>query len=697
MLNSKSIFFNNENVCITSGGAYLKKHFINIFLASILMILILNFSIGSFLYWKEIDKFKMEQAKSIKTKAGFIFKDFKQVVSDLTFISQMETMKRLFFDESYIPLVKKDLVKYSKSMMVFNEIRLVDLYGNEIIRVNYNNGKPQVASSETLTSLKNEDIFKTTKELQNGDIYVSDFELSKENGVITEPLSPVLKFSTPIYGIGGAKRGMIILYYEGKNILSMLQDEEISNVILLNEDSYYLKGANPETEWAFMYENKDYKFSDKYTDTWKKISANENGNIKNHEGIFSFITINPKAKVNEISSDIHNSVNIKEFQGDWKLVTYNDKTEMLKKLKQIIVIIIILTIILSVLSFFISSTIYKIKAKQLETKKMILRSKESAESLLKKLKDASNMVMRSSVNLSNSVENILYSNTDISKNVENIAEGAKDNLIATKESTSIVDEMSKSLQQVAQVFTEVSELAINSTIQANDGKNNIDETINEMLSINSAVSDVVTRMKTLENYSIRIGEIVKLISEISNQTNLLALNAAIEAARAGNQGKGFSVVADEVRKLAEQSSMSSENIKSLILSTQQEIDATLKMMDKVVTTVQSGLKIASKSGEVFNQIHKTVDSVSNKIEDVSAATEETAVGTYEICERMTKMSNIAKSSATNTTLVFSDSKKQLVASSEVSELAGVLKDISTKVNSIIIEFDNEFNVLTESL
>ena len=79
--------------------------------------------------------------------------------------------------------------------------------------------------------------------------------------------------------------------------------------------------------------------------------------------------------------------------------------------------------------------------------------------------------------------------------------------------------------------------------------------------------DITQLMNTRSN---EVGQIIEIITAISDQINLLALNAAIEAARAGEAGKGFSVVADEVRKLAEQSASSAHQISTLVREIQND-------------------------------------------------------------------------------------------------------------------------------
>jgi len=145
------------------------------------------------------------------------------------------------------------------------------------------------------------------------------------------------------------------------------------------------------------------------------------------------------------------------------------------------------------------------------------------------------------------------------------------------------------------------------------------------------VSEVVATMDEIQGASRRIADIIGVIDGIAFQTNILALNAAVEAARAGEQGRGFAVVAGEVRTLAQRSASAAREIKALIVSSTERVDA--------------GSRLVGDAGATMQEIVASVRRVSDIIREISAAAGEQNGGLGQINEAIARLDEMTQQNA----------------------------------------------------
>ncbi len=165
-----------------------------------------------------------------------------------------------------------------------------------------------------------------------------------------------------------------------------------------------------------------------------------------------------------------------------------------------------------------------------------------------------------------------------------------------QQASSSVLQMAQSIDEVSQSAAQSARVAQQSLAAAEKGAQSVQNQISGMNEIRTQIQDTSKRIKRLGESSLEIGEIVELISDITEQTNVLALNAAIQAASAGEAGRGFTVVAEEVQRLAERSGEATKQIEAIVKTIQADTQDAVAAMEKSTVGVVGGNEAVRRRG-----------------------------------------------------------------------------------------------------
>lgn len=230
----------------------------------------------------------------------------------------------------------------------------------------------------------------------------------------------------------------------------------------------------------------------------------------------------------------------------------------------------------------------------------------------------------------------------LSKSVEDAGVASLTQAEASHVMASGMEEISVSIDQVAENAAIVHQVSVKSAESAKTGGATVREVIADMSLIGEGVIAAADAIRHLGVRSDEIAVIAKTIKEIADQTNLLALNAAIEAARAGVQGRGFAVVADEVRKLAEKTASSTATVGLAAEGINKGTIDAIRMIDAVVEKMHHGSCLAEKAGGAIAEIAQGATKVLSGVSDISSSIHEQSIASREIAVQVERNAQSAE-------------------------------------------------------
>ncbi len=208
-----------------------------------------------------------------------------------------------------------------------------------------------------------------------------------------------------------------------------------------------------------------------------------------------------------------------------------------------------------------------------------------------------------------------------------------------------VDEMAEMTTQIA---TSAGDVMLNVTRTKETSAQGIDvleRSVTDMQKVSDDIQHMSRVVDDVAQTSSQIGSVVGAIHAIADQTNLLALNAAIEAARAGDQGRGFSVVAEEVRELALRTQEATKQIHTTIANLQEKASYSSEIMLTNKEKVEASVMEAVVAVTNLNHVGESIASMSAVVNQIADATEKQSLSADYIREHMASIRVIAEQSA----------------------------------------------------
>ncbi|WP_372881545.1 diguanylate cyclase [Psychromonas sp.] len=253
----------------------------------------------------------------MKSTNTLIHEHLLRVIQDIHHLGSLPSVQD-FLDQPSPEMrdrLEKTLILTSNIYGRYDQIRLLDLKGAEIVRINQGNAAAYAVPETQLQQKFSRYYIQEGLKLQANQVYFSPLDLNIEGGEIERPIKPMMRAVELIHNSKGEPAGLLILNYKAGGMLNQYREQFPGGdrAMLLNDDGYWLLNHKTENEWGWMLDRPERSMQNSRPEVWQLIHQSRAGVLESDGALFSYTRIDA---VNFYESTSHGS-----YSDDYGLIT----------------------------------------------------------------------------------------------------------------------------------------------------------------------------------------------------------------------------------------------------------------------------------------------------------------------------------------------------------------------------------------
>jgi len=272
--------------------------FLSFFLPVAVFVLLATVFYGQAEIKRELTGLRSRDNLNVGFGAGALSHRLNSATEDLNFLATHSALRQAMIARTPQALahLSEAFAGFARSKRIYDQLRWIDETGMEIVRVDLVGGQAALVPTEHLQNKGARYYFTDSIKLNPGEVFLSQLDLNVEEGKVEVPYKPTLRLATPVFDERGEKRGIVILNYRGQAVLDAFAKATAAiadHVMVVNSEGYWLKSANPDDEWGFMFTRADLRLEARSPAAWGRIHATDQGQEFLADGVWTWQTVYP--------------------------------------------------------------------------------------------------------------------------------------------------------------------------------------------------------------------------------------------------------------------------------------------------------------------------------------------------------------------------------------------------------------------